>query len=189
MLEYVAGGTLKQRLVEPLPPRIAARLTETIALAVGYVHGRGLLHLDLKPSNILLDCEENARWDQVNPKVSDFGLCSPKATPALRRRAWPARVVRPPIWRREQTAASCAGVGPAVDIHAIGAILYELLSGRPPFQGSSALETLDQVRGQQPVPPRRLNPKIPRDLETIALKCLDKNPSRRYASAEGWPTT
>ncbi len=90
VLEYVAGGTLKQRLVEPLPPHIAARLTETIARAVGYVHGRGLLHLDLKPSNILLDCEENARWDQVNPKVSDFGLALPK-----RRRPFGVELGRP----------------------------------------------------------------------------------------------
>ncbi len=84
----------------------------------------------------------------------------------------------------EQTTASRAQIGPATDVYALGAVMYELLTGRPPFQGTSTLETLDQVRGQKPVPPRRLNPKIPRDLETIALKCLEKNPSRRYASAE-----
>ena len=89
----------------------------------------------------------------------------------------------------EQATGSRAGVGAAADIHALGAILYELLTGRPPFQGASTLETLDQVRGQKPVPPRRLNPRIPRDLETITLKCLEKNPSRATPRPRPWPTT
>jgi serine/threonine protein kinase len=183
VLEYIPGGTLKQRLAEPLASHVASKLVETISRAVGHLHSHGLLHLDLKPSNILLDCEGNDPWERVTPRISDFGLAlssddataSEKTLPGLR---------GTPSYMAPEQAAPRAGVGAAADIHALGAILYELLTGRPPFQGTSPLETLDQVRGQRPVPPRRLNPKIPRDLETIALKCLEKNPSRRYASAE-----
>jgi eukaryotic-like serine/threonine-protein kinase len=184
VLEYIPGGTLKKRLTEPLPPRVAAGLVETIARAVGYLHSRGLLHLDLKPSNILLDCEENAPWDQVTPRISDFGLALSSDGAGASDTSLAGIRGTPSYMAPEQAAGARAGVGEAADFHALGAILYELLTGRPPFQGSSTLETLDQVRGQNPVPPRRLNPKIPRDLETIALKCLEKNPSRRYASAE-----
>ncbi len=184
VLEYLPGGTLKQRLAEPLPPRIAAWLVETIARAVGYLHGRGLLHLDLKPSNILLDCEPNAPWDRVTPKIADFGLALSDGDAVASEMSLAGIRGTPSYMAPEQAAESRAGIGAAADIHALGAILYELLTGRPPFQGTSTLETLDQVRGQNPVSPRRLNPKIPRDLETITLKCLEKNPSRRYASAE-----
>ena len=184
VLEYIPGGTLKQRLAEPLPPRVAAGLVETIARAVGYLHGHGLLHLDLKPSNILLDCEEDGPWDRVTPRISDFGLALSSDDADASEKSLPGLRGTPSYMAPEQATASRADVGAAADIHALGAILYELLTGRPPFQGASTLETLDQVRGQKPVPPRRLNPKIPRDLETIALKCLEKNPSRRYASAE-----
>jgi eukaryotic-like serine/threonine-protein kinase len=183
VLEYIPGGSLKKRLAEPLPPRVAAGLVETIARAVGYIHGRGVLHLDLKPSNILLDCEDNPSWDRVIPRVSDFGLAvfndadvsetslaGPRGTPSY--------------MAPEQTAASQSKIGPAADIYALGAILFELLTGRPPFQGTSAIETLDQVRGQEPVEPRRLNPAIPRDIEIICLTCLQKDPGRRYGSAD-----
>jgi hypothetical protein len=183
VFEYVPGGNLKQRLTGPLPPRAAATLVETIARAVGYIHGRGLLHLDLKPSNILLDGEADAPWDRIVPRVSDFGLAlfdEPDA--AETSLAGPHGT--PSYMAPEQVAATRARIGPAADIHAMGAILYELMTGRPPFQGTTAIETLDQVRGQEPVPPRRLNPTIPRDLETICLTCLRKNPDRRYGSAE-----
>ncbi len=184
VLEYVPGGTLKQRLTEPLPPRVAAGLIETIARAVGHVHSRGLFHLDLKPSNILLDGETNDPWDRVTPRIADFGLalCSDYAGASEKSLAGIRGT--PSYMAPEQASASRADIGAAADIHALGAILYELLTGRPPFRGTSTLETLDQIRGQDPVPLRRLNPKLPRDLETIALKCLEKNPSRRYASAE-----
>jgi tetratricopeptide (TPR) repeat protein len=184
VLEYVPGGTLKQRLTDPLPPRVAAGLVETISRAVGSVHDSGLLHLDLKPSNILLDCTGDTLWHRATPRVSDFGLAldDTDVGPSEMSMAGPRGT--PSYMAPEQTTASRAQIGPATDVYALGAILYELLTGRPPFQGTSTLETLDQVRGQEPVTPRRLNPKIPRDLETIVLKCLEKSPSRRYISSE-----
>jgi serine/threonine protein kinase len=184
VLEYVPGGTLKQRLTEPLPPRAAAGLMETIARAVAYVHGRGLLHLDLKPSNILLDGQGDGPWDRVSPRLTDFGLALSHDDAGPSETSLPGVRGTPCYMAPEQAAGSHAEVREAADIHALGAILYELLTGRPPFQGTSTLETLDQVRSKRPVPPRRLNPRLPRDLETIALKCLEKNPARRYASAE-----
>jgi serine/threonine protein kinase/tetratricopeptide (TPR) repeat protein len=183
VLEYVPGGTLKQRLKGPLPPRAAAVLVETVARAVGCFHGRGLHHLDLKPSNILLDCEQNAPWDQVNPMVSDFGVALSDSDAGPSETSLAGIRGTPSYMAPEQTTAPRTKVGPAADIHALGAIFFELLTGRPPFQGFSTLETLDQVRGQEPVPPRRLIPKVPRDLETIVLKCLEKSPARRYVSA------
>ena len=185
VLEYVPGGSLKRRMTEPLPPRAAAGLMETIARAVEFIHRRGLLHLDLKPSNILLDGGENEPWEKLTPRIADFGLALSNDGASSDETSLAGIRGTPNYMAPEQaSAARGAGVGAVADIHALGAILYELLTGRPPFQGTSTIETLDQVRGQNPVPPRRLNPKIPRDLETIALKCLEKNPSRRYASAE-----
>ena len=184
VLEYIPGGTLKRRLTEPLLPRAAAVLMETIAHAVGHVHGQGLVHLDLKPSNILLDGECDGPWDRVIPRISDFGLSLAEDGGGLTETTMAGIRGTPSYMAPEQTAASRAGIGRPADIHAMGAILYHLLTGRPPFQGASTLETLDQVRKQEPVPPRRLNTKIPRDLETIALKCLEKSPSQRYASAD-----
>ena len=184
VLEYVPGGSLKQRLTEPLPPRTAAGLMETIARSVGYVHGQGLFHLDLKPSNILLDGDADASWDQLTPRVADFGLAVSDGSNDVSETSLAFPRGTPSYMSPEQASANREQIGAASDIHALGAILYELLTGRPPFQGASTLETLDQVRGQNPVPPRRLNPKIPRDLETITLKCLEKSPSRRYTSAE-----
>jgi eukaryotic-like serine/threonine-protein kinase len=183
VLEFVPGGTLKQRLTEPLPPRVAAGLIETTARAVGHVHNRGLFHLDLKPSNILLDGEENEPWERVTPRIADFGLAISNDDAGASENSLAGIRGTPSYMAPEQASGTRANVGAAVDIHALGAILYELLTGRPPFRGTSTLETLDQIRGQNPVPLRRLNPKLPRDLETIALKCLEKNPLRRYASA------
>ena len=168
-----------------MPPHAAAEIMKPVADALGAVHAAGLLHLDLKPSNILLDSAPDATWKEASPKVADFGIARPLADLNASSTSLAGPWGTPSYMAPELATASHNGIGPAADIHSLGAILYELLTGRPPFQGVSTLETLDQVRGQNPVAPRRLNPKIPRDLETIALKCLEKNPSRRYASAEG----
>jgi len=192
VLEYIPGGTLADRLSVPLAPRDAARLMETIARAVHHIHLCGQLHLDLKPSNILLDGNANAAWEEVTPKVSDFGIAravdaaatetggqGPGGTPSYMA---PEQISRP---RKDMTASA--------DIHGLGAILYHMLTGRPPYQGATVLETIELVQRHEAIPPRRLNPKIPSDMETICLKCLEKDPSRRYASAkaladdiEGW---
>ncbi len=183
VLEYLPGGTLADRLNEPLAPRNAARLMETIARAVHYIHQCGQLHLDLKPSTILLDGQAGAAWEAVIPKVADFGIARPAdagatdtggpgpgGTPSYMA---PEQITKP---RKEMTARA--------DIHGLGAILYHLPTGRPPYQWATVLETIDLVQRHEPIPPRRLNPKIPADLETICLKCLEKDPGRRYASAE-----
>jgi hypothetical protein len=182
VLEYIPGGSLKARLTGPLPPREAARLVERIARAVAYIHGQGLLHLDLKPSNILLDGEGDTSWDRATPRVSDFGLAlfdDPDDSAASLAGLRGAPCYTAP----EQTGIPSSKIGPTADVYALGAILFEVLTGRPPFQGASIYETIEQVRGQSPVHPRSLNPAIPRDLETICLKCLEKDPDRRYASA------
>ncbi len=184
VIEYVSGGTLKDRLTEPLPPRDSARLTETIARAVGYFHTHGVFHLDLKPSNILLDGEPGAPWEIVSPKVSDFGIARLEGEPGTTVTGANGPKGTPSYMAPEQVAALPGTIGPAADIHALGALSYHLLTGRPPFQGASSTETLDQVRNQDPVPPRRLNGRIPRDLETICLTCLEKAPNRRYPTAE-----
>ncbi len=186
VLEYITGGSLKDRLAEPLPPRTAAGLMETIARAVGFLHQHGLFHFDLKPSNILLDGdgEVDDAWDRIRPRVSDFGLALCLGDQVVTETSLAGPRGTASYMAPEQASATRAPLGAAADIHALGAMLYHLLTGRPPFLGASTIETLDQVRVQNPVPLRRLNPKIPRDLETIALKCLEKNPSRRYASAE-----
>jgi eukaryotic-like serine/threonine-protein kinase len=184
VLEYVPGGTLKNRLAEPLPPRDAARLTETIARAVGYFHACGVCHLDLKPSNILLDGEPGASWENVSPRISDFGIARLEGEPGTTETGANGPKGTPSYMAPEQVAALPGTIGAAADIYALGALLYHLLTGHPPFQGASSAETLDQVRNQDPVPPRRLNGRIPRDLETICLTCLEKVPTRRYKSAE-----
>jgi serine/threonine protein kinase/tetratricopeptide (TPR) repeat protein len=183
VLEYLPGGTLADRLSGPLTPMIAARLMETIARAVHHIHRHGQLHLDLKPSNILLDGETGAKWEAIIPKVSDFGIArtaDPRATDTGEAGAGGS----PPYMAPEQITRPRQEMSASADIHALGAILYHTLTGMPPYRGATVLDTLEQVRNQEPVPPRRIIPQIPRDLETIALKCLEKHPAGRYASAE-----
>jgi hypothetical protein len=183
VLEFVSGGTLKSRLSGPLPPRDAARLLETVARAVHQIHGHRIYHLDLKPSNILLEGDENTPWDGVIPKVSDFGIARlvGDATASL---SSGGPIGTPAYMSPEQAGRSNGPIGPEADVYALGAILYELLTGRPPIQRISIFETLEAIRTQEPISPRRINPAISRDLETICLKCLQKSPARRYASAE-----
>jgi serine/threonine-protein kinase len=173
-LEYLEGGSLAAKSAgQPQPPITAARLLEQLARAVEHAHERGVIHRDLKPANVLLAADGT-------PRIGDFGLARfgrPELT------ATGAILGTPAYMAPEQARADNKGVGPAADIWALGIILYELLTGQPPFRGVQALDTLQQVVEREPVAPRRLQPKVPRDLETICLKCLAKEPHRRYRSA------
>jgi tetratricopeptide (TPR) repeat protein len=175
-LEYVGGGTLSDRLAAAsLPPADAAGLLETLARAVHHAHLRGVVHRDLKPANVLLT-------DDGTPKITDFGLA--KEVDRESGHTQTGAVLGTPCYMApEQAAGHGREVGPAADVHALGAILYEALTGRPPFKGTTVLETLEQVKNDEPIPPRRFRPGLPRDLETICLKCLEKAPAGRYTSA------
>jgi serine/threonine protein kinase len=176
-LEFVDGGTLDAQLTPGRPgrsPRDAAALLETLARAMHAAHQKGVIHRDLKPSNVLMTA------DGV-PKITDFGLArQAKTVTGLTDSG--ITVGTPNYMAPEQTYGS-SEVGPAADLHALGAILYELLTGQPPFQGESAMEIMAQVATQPPLPPSRLAHAVPPDLEAICLKCLAKKPEQRYASA------
>ena len=158
-----------------------------LADAVEAAHQAGIVHRDLKPANVLLagpEREPNERQSLAayTPKITDFGLAKQMDTDSVETRSG-AILGSPSYMAPEQAAGMTQAVGPAADIYALGAILYELLTGRPPFRGTTVLETLEQVRRSEPVSPRQLNAGTPRDLETICLKCLDKDPRRRYETA------
>jgi serine/threonine protein kinase/formylglycine-generating enzyme required for sulfatase activity len=175
-MAFVEGQSLAKKLAEgPLPAREAAEIVRAVAEAVQYAHDRGVIHRDLKPGNILLD-------KQGQPRVTDFGLA--KLIESGSDLTGTGQILGTPSYMPpEQAAAQVSAVGRLSDVYSLGAILYCLLTGRPPFQAASSVETLLQVQTQDPVPPRQLNPGIPRDLNTMALKCLEKVPARRYASA------
>jgi WD40 repeat protein len=176
-LEYAAGGSLAQQLRgAPQAPGPAAQLLETLARAVHAAHQAGVVHRDLKPANVLLTA------DGV-PKVTDFGLAKQLESESVQTETT-AILGTPGYMAPEQAGGRARQVGPSADVYALGAILYELLTGRPPFLAETVLATLEQVRTRDPVPPTRLQPGVPRDLETICLKCLHKEPARRYPTAE-----
>jgi WD40 repeat protein len=174
---YVEGQSLAQRLAEgPLPPREAAALLIKVAGAIAYAHSRGLIHRDLKPGNILLDRDGH-------PRVTDFGLA--KKLEADGGLTGSGQIMGTPSYMPpEQAGGNRGAVGPVADVYALGATLYALVTGRPPFQAATPMDTVIQLLSDEPVPPRRLNAALSRDLETICLKCLEKEPARRYRSAQ-----
>ncbi|CAN5690432.1 hypothetical protein BH23PLA1_BH23PLA1_05350 [soil metagenome] len=176
-LEYIEGGNLAQSLDgTPWTSLEAARLVESMALAIHEAHRQGIVHRDLKPANVLLTADQTV-------KITDFGLAKLLGTDSGLT-ATDAILGTPSYMAPEQAEGRLKDIGIATDIHALGVILYELVTGRTPFRGSTVQETLLQVRHNEPVNPSRLVPKLSGDLETIILKCLEKEPSRRYRSAQ-----
>jgi serine/threonine protein kinase/WD40 repeat protein len=179
-LEYVNGGSLARRLRgTPLPARETAGIVENLARAIHYAHERGVVHRDLAPANVLLTA------DGV-PKITDFGLAKLLigAGPTL---THTTDILGTPNYMAPEQAAGKAGlIGPATDVYALGAILYQMLTGRPPFKAETLHEALRQVESVEPISPKRLQPNLPGDLATITLKCLEKAPAKRYVSAQAF---
>jgi eukaryotic-like serine/threonine-protein kinase len=175
-IQFVDGPSLAGRLRRgPLPPETAARIVADVARAVEHLHARGIIHRDLKPSNILLDADGQ-------PYVTDFGLV--KMLEVDSHKTTTGAILGTPSYiAPEQASGHAAEVGPRSDIYSLGAVLYECLTGRPPFLEAMPLDTLVQVMEGEPARPRELNPHLPRDLEAICLRCLEKTPERRYATA------
>ena len=179
-MEFCPGGSLADRVrLNPLPARAAADVMEKLARGVAAAHARNVLHRDLKPENVLYAADEM-------PKITDFGLAkrfddSRAANAGLTHTG--AVMGTPSYMAPEQAMGETKRVGPAADVYSLGAILYRLVTGRPPFLGANSMETIRQVIDIEPVSPTQLTPGLPRDLATICLKCLAKDPARRYLSA------
>jgi tRNA A-37 threonylcarbamoyl transferase component Bud32 len=194
-MEYVEGTTLAKAITgTPWAGGQAARLVETLARAMAAAHRQGIIHRDLKPANVLLqisDCRlqiadgrfEICPLQSAIPKITDFGLAKMLAS-SQEQTDTGAFLGSPSYAAPEQAGAHKSAVGPHTDIYALGAVLYELLTGRPPFAGTTLLETIEQVLHRDPVPPRLINPSISQDLEAVCLMCLEKDPARRYLRAE-----
>jgi WD40 repeat protein/tRNA A-37 threonylcarbamoyl transferase component Bud32 len=187
-MEYVEGGSLRDHLQgNPQPLLASVGLLETIARTIQQAHDAGLIHRDLKPANILLQPRPvgptaKRELGDYEPKLTDFGLAKELDDPTVRTAT--GEIVGTPSYMAPEQAASRRGeLGPATDLYALGAILYEMLTGRPPFKGATAVDTVMQVLHQEVVRPSSLRPELPRDLETICLTCLNKDPARRYPSA------
>ena len=176
-MALVIGTSLNDRVKDdgPLPPKEAARLLKSVVEAVEYAHGKGIIHRDIKPQNILLD-------EAGQPRLTDFGLAK-QATSQSDLTVTGQVMGTPSYMPPEQASGKIDEIGPASDVYSLGATLYFVLTGRPPFQTATPAETIQQVLDTEPVALRRLNPAIPHDLETICLKCLRKEPAKRYASA------
>jgi WD40 repeat protein/thiol-disulfide isomerase/thioredoxin len=192
-LEFCSGGDLATHLGgAPLPAAEAAEVVETLARAMHAAHQAGVVHRDLKPANVLLVPRQPAAGDpgaaappgvkDFTLKVTDFGLA--KRAEDAGQTPSGAILGTPSYMAPEQAGGQPKAVGPRSDVYALGAILYELLAGRPPFRAATPVDTLLQVLGEEPVPPRLLQPKVTRDLEAVCLKCLEKDPARRYRSAQ-----
>ncbi|HLX61291.1 MAG TPA: serine/threonine-protein kinase [Planctomycetota bacterium] len=187
-MRLIEGGSLEHALKRAaLTHHDAAKLIATVARAVHHAHQHGILHRDLKPANILLD-------NSGEPHVADFGLAKqlekdneprPQGSGTIRSATRSGAIMGTPGYMSpEQAAGNTKRVTTAADVYSLGAILYETLAGRPPFEGDSALDVIKKVVEQEPLRPRRINPSISRELEAICMKCLEKNPARRYSSAE-----
>ena len=176
-MKLIPGGSLARRLPEfTANPRAAARLVAEVARAIQHAHDRGILHRDLKPSNILLD-------EEGGPLVTDFGLAKRFGDDSGLTQSG-VILGTPSYMASEQASGHSAAVTPLTDVYGLGAVLYAVLTGRPPFVADTILGTIEQVRGRPPASPSRINPGVARDLETICLRCLEKDPWRRYASAD-----